>query len=352
MCTNFILSSADGSFIVGRSMENSVPIESQFIIRGAGQKMAAPLPSDVKDATTEHWTVAYDYFGLNVNAKNQELNVLGTDWVADGMNAKGLSVAMQTLPETQLPPAISYMQNHLAFEWFCDWALGNFATVAEVQAELSRLYVWAPAGLGIEAQVHYSLFDSTGAGLVVEFVNGKPVAFNNTIGVCTNGPTFDWHLANVGNYTGLTALDAPTVQINGQTYVQAGHGSGLMGIPGDSTPPSRFIRTTYLKQLANTPKNAEDGVSLAFHLLNAVDIPLGCSIASKNTENAPDFTQYASVRDLTNLVYYVRFYDSPTPVMIDLKTLNIPSSNFQVTSLPKTAIAIDVTKHINTDEES
>lgn len=342
MCTNFLISPSDNSHIVGRSMENGIPMNSQVVVRGVGQKITSPSSVlNERDPDGLSWTTTYGYVGLNA---------LGFNWVTDGMNTQGLSIAMQTLPEAQYQ-TVTDTSKALACQWVCDWVLGTCATVQEVINNLPNVEIWGfSEGTETYTTAHFSIFDKSGNGLVVELLNGQQVTYQNTVGVCTNGPTFDWHLTNIGNYTGLTPTDAAPIMINGQTFSQPGHGSGLMSIPGDSTPPSRFIRIAYLKQFADKPATAVDGVNLAFHLLNTVDIPQGIS-QSGGILNTQDYTQYVSVRDMTNLLYYIRISSNMTPMMIDLQTINFSAATLGITSLPPTALApaVNITANISTE---
>jgi penicillin V acylase-like amidase (Ntn superfamily) len=94
-----------------------------------------------------------------------------------------------------------------------------------------------------------------------------------------------------------------------------GMGDGLAGIPGDFRPPSRFVRTAYMKKFAVPPVTEHEAVSQAFHLLNGVDIVKGAS-AEKNEEGEIvkyDTAQIIMVKDLVNKVFYLRMYESPLP---------------------------------------
>lgn len=347
---NFIISPTKYA-IVGRSMENGIDMNSQIVVRGIGQTITSPSGFDNMFVTPNGltWTTKYGYVGLNVNVPLLDKQF---SWIADGMNSEGLSIAMQTLPETVYQTVGNNLSKALAVQWFCDWVLGTCASVNDIVAALPNVIVWGVTeGSEDYTTAHFSIFDSTGQGLVIEFINGKQVTYTNTIGVCTNGPTFDWHLTNIGNYTGLTPTDATPININGVSYSQPGHGSGLMGIPGDSTPPSRFVRMAYFKQFVKQADNAVDEVNTAFHLLNTIDIPIGTS-QSGGDINTDDYTQYVTVRDLINKLYYIRMSYNTTPIVINLENITFSKATFAVTSLSPSPIfmpppATDVTSKIN-----
>ena len=93
----------------------------------------------------------------------------------------------------------------------------------------------------------------------------------------TNAPVFPWHLDNVRNYIGLTPWEVGEATVNGTAFPQTGHGTGLRGIPGDFTPPSRLIGTLFLNEFGSMTQamDAHAARNLALHILNDVDIPKG-----------------------------------------------------------------------------
>jgi choloylglycine hydrolase len=167
--------------------------------------------------------------------------------------------------------------------------------------------------------LHLAIHDRLGNHLVIEFIKGEMKVYDNPNTVLTNYPPLDWHLINLQNYIGLTALNSQAVQLKGMDLTGPGQGTGLFGIPGDWTPPSRFVRMTTLLHFAKQANNQMEGVNLAEHLLNAVDIPKGEIIARDGEE---DYTQWIVIKDLTNKLFYFRTYDNLCLKMIDLKKLN------------------------------
>ena len=110
---------------------------------------------------------------------------------------------------------------------------------------------------------------------MIEYVDGELHTYDNPIGVITNSPTFDWQQTNLRNYINLSTVNASPLTIDGVTLAPFGQGSGMMGLPGDFTPPSRFVRAVALSQDAVPGQDAEATVKVAFHILDSFDIPLG-----------------------------------------------------------------------------
>lgn len=310
MCMDFLLSATDGSFVNGRSMEFGIDLRSKPFIQRRGVEMKSSAPH-FKEGL--RWTTQYGYVGLNV---------FGLPILTDGLNERGLSTGCLWLPgstfQTVTDPARA-----LSVSLFTDWLLGNFADVAAVQAGLSAVEVWADEFMHKElSPVHFPVHDATGRSIVIEFTGGTVQVYDNPLAILTNAPNFPWHLENIRNYVGLTPWDVGSAEIAGESFAQTGHGSGLRGLPGDYTPPSRLIRGLFLKQFANPVKDGPAARNLAFHVLNAHDIPQGTIREKKLLGQQDDYTQWAVVKDLTHLVLQYRYYEHLAPRTIDLKLID------------------------------
>ena len=116
----------------------------------------------------------------------------------------------------------------------------------------------------------------------------------------TNAPTYDWQVINLRNYLNISTVGVSALQF-GETNVTAlGQGGGLIGIPGDYTPPSRFVRSAFLRHYATPPKTADEAIQLTGHILNNVDIPLGIAQSKEGGQIVSDYTQWVAIKDLTN----------------------------------------------------
>jgi choloylglycine hydrolase len=336
MCTDFLVSvNANAGYVNGRSMEFGDPLNSDLLVVPPGTAFQSSSPRGQGLA----WTTQYGYVGLSV---------LGLPVIVDGINTAGLSVGALWLPGTEYP-SVTDDACAVSVEYVVGWALGNYSTTDQVQAALtgSGVEVWATAAMAAQLPLHFAVHDAGGHSLVVEFVGGQVQTYANAVGVLTNDPPFPDQLTNLGSYTGLTPWDAQPVAIGGQTFTQPGHGSGMMGLPGDSTPPSRFVRATYLNQYATPPSDPAGAAALAFHLLDDVDIPLGTSRAyNQKDKEVDDYTQWVVVKDLTDQIMYVRFYDNPCVYSVDLAALDFSTATTAPFPVPTTPISIDLTSQL------
>ena len=78
--------------------------------------------------------------------------------------------------------------------------------------------------------------------LVLEIVDGQAHFYENRLGVLTNSPGFEWQMTNLCNYVNLHGGSAPGQSLDSVALAPFGAGSGMLGLPGDVTPPSRFVR--------------------------------------------------------------------------------------------------------------
>ena len=135
----------------------------------------------------------------------------------------------------------------------------------------------------------------------------------------TNAPTYDWHMTNLSNYVNLSANDIDQTKVGGVTVPAFGAGTGLLGLPGDFTPPSRFVRAVVYSKAAVPNQTAEDAVFAAFHILNQFDIPKGSVMNSAVGEPTAEITEWTSVADLKNLRWYFRTREDQSIRVVDLK---------------------------------
>lgn len=337
MCTDFLLTATDGSVVNGRSMEYGKDLGSQILVGGINTKKTSTAPGGISPGPGLSWIATQGYVGLNAAAIKDAYDHSLTNMITDGMNSAGLAIGGLWLDGSTQYPTVNDNSQALYIADFASWVLGTCQTVADVQNAITKVQVWCNTDQQNNPYIplHFSIHDADGNSIVVEFLGGQPSVQTNPVGVLTNEPPFAWHLSNIGNYVNLTATDAPSVTIGGTAYAQAGHGSGMLGLPGDSTPPSRFIRALFQKQFATQtatqPADDAEACSLALHLLNTVDIPQGTSVP-QNPQDGDDYTQWAVVKSLSSTAgtFSYRTYDNPTVCQISLATAKLFSTASEV----------------------
>ena len=143
-------------------------------------------------------------------------------------------------------------------------------------------------------------------------MDGKPHFFDNKLGVLTNSPGFEWQMTNLNNYVNLYSGTAGAHAFGDVQLASFGAGSGFLGIPGDVTPPSRFVRAAFFQTTAPVQSTAAAAVRQAFQILNNFDIPVGIEFpAGEVHADIPSATQWTTATDMTNrVIYYRTMYDS------------------------------------------
>jgi choloylglycine hydrolase len=287
------------------------------------------------------------------------LDALHTGSTVDGLNDQGLSfeylylpgeTTYQTIPTGHEKQAISYLQ-------LGDWVLGNFKSVAEVRAALPSLYVFAtplPATKNMIFPLHAAIHDANGNSLVVEFIQGKIKIYENKLGVLTNSPAFDWQVANLRNYVNLNPLTPQPEIINGITFAATGQGAGMVGLPGDISPPSRFVKVNLMLKTVLTPKDAPEALNQAIHIINNVDIPAGfVREPSDRNKASNEITQWVVFKDLKNKIFYYRTYKDMTLHAVDLRKVNLTANAPKhVMPIASEAFVLNVTDEFNNKKET
>lgn len=325
-CTSLVLTAADGSRVYGRTMEFAFELSSDAIVIPRQHAFTATGPNG---QTGLSWNAKYATTGLNA---------YGLPVLVDGMNERGLAGGILYFPNfaEYADPSTAQVSQSMAPWEFLTWALTRFATVAEVKAAISDISVISlvQPGADFVPPFHYTLHDATGASLVIEPVGGKLVAHDNPFGVMTNAPRFDWHVQNLSNYVKLTRDDPPPLELFGQTIKPLSTGAGMLGLPGDLTSPSRFVRAVVYAASVVPPKTANETVRLTEHVMNNFDIPLGFQRGSAAPGAPLERTQWTTIADLSNARFYVKTIDYQALREIDLKSLDLTSPGVRTIKLP------------------
>ena len=342
-CTNITIKAADNSVMIGRTLEFAAELQSYIMTSPRGRVFNTTTPAGKSGLS---WKAKYGYLLLDY---------FNTGHPVDGMNEKGLSFGYLYMPGYTEYPSLTANNTHrsLPNSNLGDWLLGNFSTVAEVKKALKNIVIYdKPETIlghkNTSFPLHAIVTDAKGDSIVIEFSHGVTKVYDDPIGILTNAPTFPWQLSNLKNYANLSPYSPAPISVDGFTYAGTGQGSGMVGLPGDTTPTSRFVKMTLFSQYAAPVNNAKDALTLTQHILNAVDIPIGPVRAQKGSTSPDERTQWTVYKDLTHhVLYYTSYYNSALQ-SIDMNKLNF-SPNAPQLKIPVASqqTIIDATKRMN-----
>lgn len=294
MCTSLTFATKDNIHFLARTMDFSFELDARPTYIPRGYKFET-LESDKK------YEAKYGFIGAG--------REVGRYLFADGVNEKGFAIASLYFEKnSKYNKEIKKDVLNIASTSMVTWALGNIASVSEFQKRCKEVNVVEAKSPIVNADVplHWVVSDSTGNTGVLEMTESGTNFYEDKVGVMTNSPEFTWHLDNLSHYTNLQPMDFAPKKYGDFETVSDGPGSGALGLPGDYTSTSRFVRTAFLKEYSVKNEGAESGVTSILHILNAVDIPRGVKVTSRKTT---DYTQYKGIMDLDNLSYYFMDYD-------------------------------------------
>jgi choloylglycine hydrolase len=334
-CTGIQLVAKDGGVIAARTLEFGVDLQSNVLIIPAGTAMTGTLPDG---GAGIRYTTKYGIGGANG---------AGMTAIIDGINDQGLYVGLFYFPgSASYTDATPGNAAHAMAPWeYGTWLLGNFANVEEVKTNFDKVVV-VPVVLAMLKQVpgvHFVVHDRNGHAVAIEPTDKKLKLFDNPLGVMTNSPTFDWHMTNLRNYINLKPNDVGHIEIDKVKLGQFGAGSGMHGLPGDFTPPSRFVRAVAFSKSAPPSDAAPQAILQAFHILNDFDIPLGSVRESDEGVMIPEYTTWTAASDLKNLRWYYRTFADQTIRSVDLRAaLAAAGGKIRIIPMPSQQPIVDV----------
>lgn len=335
-CTGIQLKANDGTTVSGRTVEFGISLDLNGVV--------------VPRHYTFHGTLPDGKTGLTYQSKYAAIGgaMFGASDIADGMNEKGLVIGDFYFPGyAEYAPVTQHNMNKaLSPTEFSNWILTQFATVDEVKKGIKSVVIVAttPKGWPILPPFHYVVYDKSGKSIAIEPINGELKVYDNPMGVFTNSPTFDWQMTNLANYINLSPINPPTKSIDGVTLQQFGNGAGLHGLPGDFTPPSRFVRAAVFSSTAIKPANADAAVLAVFHILNQFDIPVGAVREQQNGQTSNEYTLATTVKDPNNMKYYFKTYNNQNISVIDFAAFDLNAATIKSISMQGTQTINDVSK--------
>ena len=328
-CTGISLRTQNGDLVQGRTIEfGKSNINGKIVISPRGREFKA-LTTEGKINGLK-WKAKYGFVGASV---------VVDQFIGEGINEKGLNAGLFYFPHygSLAEHEKSKANISIADMELVTWILSNFETVDEVKEEIKKIKV---VNIGYDDKgkplptAHWRIGDVKGNNIVLEIVNnGEIKIYDNKVGVLTNSPDYEWHIKNLNNYINIYSGNANSFNVNGEELFSFGAGTGALGLPGDITPPSRFIRAFFYVNTIGEVENTKLAVNKAFHILNNFDIPIEIEFPKEYKGNIPkdviSATQWTAVSDLSNREFYYKTMDNSQIRKIDLKKIDFSSVKYQ-----------------------
>lgn len=303
MCTA-LLYRGDGYYF-GRNLDLEEHYGEQPVITPRN----VPLPMRGMPALSRHYAMA------------------GMAWVQggyplyyDGFNEHGLAVAGLNFPGyAAYHPFKAGADNVTPFE-LIPWLLGTCADVGEVRAALGRVNL---LGRNFTPELpltpmHFLAADKKGRALVIEPMEQGVKLWDAPAGILTNAPPFDWQMTNLARYRGLSPVQ-PEDRMGWELPLFS-NGMGALGLPGDLSSPSRFVRGAFALRNAVPGKTPEQSMTRVFHILAGVAQSRGCVTLP---EGGTEQTVYALCFDLERGRCCYTTEENSRPTGIDLFKANL-----------------------------
>lgn len=292
MCTSLTFQTSD--FYFGRNLD----LEYNF-----GEKIVI---------TPRQYPFIFKFAGT----LSEHYAIIGTAQITDGcplyaeaVNEKGLCLAALNFPGNAVYAETpeSGKTNLAPFELF-GFLLGTCATVKEAEEKLKAVCITHTAfkdGYPV-APLHWHIADKD-RSLVLECIKDGMHLYENPVGVLTNNPPFPFQLTNLQNYMHLTSNPPENRFAPALKLAPYGQGMGALGLPGDASPASRFVRAAFCKWNSELPSGEEASVTQFFHILDNVAMVAG---SVRTPENKFDRTTYSSCINASRGIYYYKTYNN------------------------------------------
>ena len=264
----------------------------------------------------------YHFLFRHVPHPDKHYAIIGIGTVIDdyplyyeGINEKGLCMAGLNFPGNAIYKPFAQDKDNIASFEFIPWILQQCETVAQVRAMLGKIHLCNDAFRADlpPTPLHWIITDRNSSITVEPTRKGLEIS-DNKIGVLTNNPLFSYHIHNLSNYMNLTVQE-PIDRFGKSTNLRPySLGMGAIGLPGDFSSASRFVRCAFIKENSAFGESEDRHVGQIFHILDSVSQFDGCT----ETPHGYEKTLYSICCNATKGIFYYTTYTNRQITAIDL----------------------------------
>ena len=304
MCTAVTYKTKD--FYFGRTLDYEISYKEEVTI--------TPRNYEFKFRNKETISGNYAIIGMAYVANNYPLYY-------DAINEKGLGMAGLNFVGNAYYNDIQQNKDNIAQFEFIPWILSQCSTTKEAKKLIEDMnLINMPFNEQLPlAQLHWIISDEE-ESITVEAVKEGIKIYENPVGVLTNNPPFDKQLFALNNYINLSNKSPKNTFSNNLELQQYSRGMGSIGLPGDLSSQSRFIRASFVKMNSVSGEDEDESVSQFFHILNSVDQQRGCC----QLDNGKfEITIYTSCCNATKGIYYYTTYNNHQITAVNMHNENL-----------------------------
>lgn len=306
MCTAVTYQTKDHYF--GRTLDLEYSYHEEVVV--TSRKF--PFEFRTKGRLDSHYAI----IGMATVAENYPLYY-------EAANEHGLAMAGLNFPgNAHYFDKMPDKDNIAPFE-FIPWILGQCKDLAQARKMLSKINlcnIHFSEELPL-SPLHWIIADKGGAITVESMADGLKI-HENPVGVLTNNPPFDYHMTHLCDYLNLTH-QPPENRFGNVELVPYSRGMGAMGLPGDLSSASRFVRAAFVKLNSVSGAGERESVSQFFHILGAVDQQRGCA---QMPDGRFEITLYTSCINTDKGIYYYTTYDNSCISAVDMHRCDLESN--------------------------
>ena len=270
----------------------------------------------------------YEFRFKNKETINSHYAIIGMAYVAenyplyyDAINEKGLGMAGLNFVGNAHYNDFEQGKDNIAQFEFIPWILSQCSTAKEAKKLIEKInLINTPFNEQLPlAQLHWIIADAE-ESITVEAVKEGIKIYDNPVGVLTNNPPFDKQLFALNNYRNLSNKSLQNTFATNLELQQYSRGMGAIGLPGDLSSQSRFVRASFVKMNSVSGEDENESVSQFFHILNSVDQQRGCCQLDNGKY---EITIYTSCCNATKGIYYYTTYDNHQITAINMHKENL-----------------------------
>ena len=268
----------------------------------------------------------YEFKFRNEETISSHYAIIGMAYVADNYPLyydaiNGLGMAGLNFVGNAYYNDIQENKDNIAQFEFIPWILSQCSTTKEAKKLIEKInLINTPFNGQLPlAQLHWIIADAE-ESITVEAVKDGIKIYDNPVGVLTNNPPFDKQLFALNNYMNLSNKSPKNTFATNLELQQYSRGMGAIGLPGDLSSQSRFVRASFIKMNSVSGKDENESVSQFFHILNSVDQQRGCC---ELEDGKYEITIYTSCCNVSKGIYYYTTYNNHQITAVDMHKENL-----------------------------